>query len=173
MNEQTVYRVPGNSHSSRQASVELMYAEKSGDSAYSVNAIRTLNLATYTVADDGRNRYIRDDIWLTDGYGDYVRHYLRAMASMPELAPSDRNRFLGTSSLVTNILYQKDRIIYSTYDGSSDVLRLTSKPQKITADGIELKDSAIAGPEGYGWQPLNVGGVLNLKHSGKKVIIFL
>ena len=27
MNEQTVYRVPGNSHSSRQASVELMYAE--------------------------------------------------------------------------------------------------------------------------------------------------
>ena len=114
MNEQTVYRVPGNSHSSRQASVELMYAEKSGDTSFTRNAIRTLNWATYTVADDGRNRYIRDDIWLTDGYGDYVRHYLRAMASMPELAPSDKNRFLGTSSLVTNIQYQKDRIIYST-----------------------------------------------------------
>jgi hypothetical protein len=173
MNEQTVYRVPGNSHSSRQASVELMYAEKSGDTAYTVNAIRTLNWGTYTVADDGRNRYIRDDIWLTDGYGDYVRHYLRAMASMPELAPSDKNRFLGTSSLVTNILYQKDKIIYTTYAGASDVLRLTSKPEKITVDGSELKESAMTGPEGYLWQPLTIGGVLRIKHSGKEVIIIL
>jgi hypothetical protein len=173
MNEQTVYRVPGNSHSSRQASVELMYAEKSGDTAYTVNAIRTLNWATYTVADDGRNRYIRDDIWLTDGYGDYVRHYLRAMASMPELAPSDKNRFLGTSSLVTNILYQKDKIIYTTYAGASDVLRLTTKPDKITVDGSELKESAMAGPEGYAWKPLTIGGVLRIKHSGKEVIIIL
>ena len=115
MNEQTVYRVPGNSHSSRQASVELMYAEKSGDTSYTANAIRTLNWATYTVADDGRNRYIRDDIWLTDGYGDYVRHYLRAMAAMPELAPSGKNRFLGTTSLVTNILYEKSGISYTTF----------------------------------------------------------
>jgi hypothetical protein len=172
MNEQTVYRVPGNSHSSRQASVELMYAEKSGDTAYSVNAIRTLNWATYTVADDGRNRYIRDDIWLTDGYGDYVRHYLRAMASMPELAPSNKNRFLGTSSLVTDIQYQKDRMIYTTYAGASDVLRLKSKPQKITVDGIELKEADTSGSEGYTWKPLNIGGALHLKHSGKKVIIF-
>jgi hypothetical protein len=173
MNEQTVYRVPGNSHSSRQASVELMYAEKSGDTAYSVNAIRTLNWATYTVADDGRNRYIRDDIWMTDGYGDYVRHYLRAMASMPELAPSDKNRFLGATSLVTNILYQKDRIIYSTYAGSSDVLHLTTKPLKISVDGIEMKEAGIDGREGYTWKPLTAGGVLHLKHSGKKVIVFL
>jgi hypothetical protein len=173
MNEQTVYRVPGNSHSSRQASVELMYAEKSGDTSYTANAIRALNWATYTVADDGRNRYIRDDIWLTDGYGDYVRHYLRAMTSMPGLAPSDKNRLLGTSSLVTNILYQGDKIIYSTYAGASDVLRLTSKPEKITVDGTELKEAATADSEGYSWKPLSAGGVLRLKHSGIKVIISL
>jgi hypothetical protein len=173
MNEQTVYRVPGNSHSSRQASVELMYGEKSGDTTFTANAKRTLNWATYTVADDGRNRYIRDDIWLTDGYGDYVRHYLRAMAAMPELAPSGKNRFLGTSSLVTNILYQKDKIIYTTYAGASDVVRLTSKPEKITVDGIEMKESANAGLDGYVWEPLTVGGVLRLTHSGKKVNIFL
>ncbi len=173
MNEQTVYRVPGNSHSSRQASVELMYAEKSGDTAYTENAIRTLNWATYTVADDGRNRYIRDDIWLTDGYGDYVRHYLRAMAAMPELAPSGKNRFLGTSSLVTNIQYGKDRIIYSTFAGASDVLRLVSKPEKITVDGIELKESAMDGTDGYVWEPLTDGGVLRIKHSGNKISIFL
>jgi len=134
MNEQTVYRVPGNSHSSRQASVELMYGKLSGDTTYRTNAIRTLNWATYTVASDGRNRYIRDDIWLTDGYGDYVRHYLRAMAALPELAPSDKNRFLGTSSVVTFISYNHVAISYSTYDSATDMLRLTAKPDKITCD---------------------------------------
>lgn len=34
MNEQTVYRVPGNRHSSRQASVELMYGVLSGDTTF-------------------------------------------------------------------------------------------------------------------------------------------
>jgi hypothetical protein len=173
MNEQTVYRVPGNSHSSRQASVELLYAEKTGDTVYTVNAIRTLNWATYTVANDGRNRYIRDDIWMTDGYGDYVRHYLRAMACRPDLAPSTKNRLLGTSSLVTNIQYQKDRIIYSTYAGATDVLRLISKPKKIMVDGIRMKEVSIASEEGYVWEPLTKGGVLRLTHSGNKITIFL
>ncbi len=173
MNEQTVYRVPGNSHSSRQASVELKYAERSGDTSFTRNAIRTLNWATYTVADDGRNRYIRDDIWLTDGYGDYVRHYLRAMAATPELAPSNKNRFLGTSSLVTNILYEKDRISYSTFKGASDVLRLTSKPDKITVDGKNLEEAAAVEKDSYSWKPLSSGGVLRLRHSGMKVIIYL
>jgi hypothetical protein len=173
MNEQTVYRVPGNSHSSRQASVELLYAEKSGDSSYTANAVRTLNWATYTVAEDGRNRYIRDDIWLTDGYGDYVRHYLRAMASMPELAPSDKNRFLGTTTLVTNIVYQKDRINYSTYGAGTDVLRLTGKPTEITVDGIELKEATGEDKEGFTWEVSDIGGVLRVKHSGKEVTILL
>jgi hypothetical protein len=172
MNEQTVYRVPGNSHSSRQASVELMYAEKSGDTTYTTNAIRTLNWATYTVAGDGRNRYIRDDIWLTDGYGDYVRHYLRAMASMPELAPANKNRFLGTTSLVTDIDYERDKISYSTFSGAADVLRLTSKPARITVDGIEL-GKAATGSTGYEWKPLASGGVLRIIHTGRKVMILL
>ena len=28
--------------------------------------------------------YPRTDIWMTDGYGDYVRHYIRAMAAAPQ-----------------------------------------------------------------------------------------
>jgi hypothetical protein len=173
MNEQTVYRVPGNSHSSRQASVELMYSQLSGDTAFIANAIRTLNWATYTVADDGRNRYIRDDIWLTDGYGDYVRHYLRAMAAMPELAPSDKNRFLGTTSLVTFINYRPEAISYSTFNSASDVLRLTRMPERITCDGIELKEFSGGSIEGYKWRPLSTGGELKITHTGRKMeIIF-
>jgi hypothetical protein len=119
INEQTVYRVPGNSHTSRHASVELLYCEKTGDGTLKAEAIRRLNWATYTVDTDGKNRYIRDDIWLTDGYGDYVRHYLRAMAAAPELAPEDQNHLLHTSSVVQSIQYGKDSITYTKFDPAS------------------------------------------------------
>jgi len=172
MNEQTVYRVPGNSHSSRQASVELMYSKMSGDTMYKTNAIRTLNWATYTVANDGRNRYIRDDIWFTDGYGDYVRHYIRAMAAMPELAPSHRNRFLASTSIVTSIGYKPEAVTYTTYDPATDILRLKQKPVKITCDGTVSKESTDTNSEGFRWKTLSVGGVLQIKHTGRKVNIF-
>lgn len=175
MNEQTVYRVPGNSHSSRQASVELMYAEASGDSACTENAIRTLNWATYTVADDGRNRYIRDDIWLTDGYGDYVRHYLRAMAAMPELAPSDNNHLLGSTSVISRIQYKTGIIEYTTFDEEAhEVLRLTSRPREVSTDGRTMRETAETMKDTWTWKPLQRGGVLKVYHaSGKSVKISL
>jgi hypothetical protein len=172
MNEQTVYRVPGNSHSSRQASVELLYTRLSGDTTYRTNAIRTLSWATYTVAEDGRNRYIRDDIWLTDGYGDYVRHYLRAMAAMPELAPSNKNRFLGSTSVVVSIQYAQGTLQYNTYGPSTDIMRLTRKPEKIECDGKLLGESPENSREGFIWKDLPPGGVLQVSHTGKKVGIY-
>lgn len=173
MNEQTAYRVPGNSHSSRQASVELTYSRLSEDTTYKTNAIRTLNWATYTVASDGRNRYIRDDIWLTDGYGDYVRHYLRAMAAMPELSPANKNRFLSSTSIVTSIEYKPEVITYSTYDSATDILRLKQKPNEIDCDGKELKESVDKNSEGFNWKPLSTGGVLQIKHNGRKLNLLL
>jgi hypothetical protein len=119
INEQTVYKVPGNSHTSRHASVELLYCEKTGDLALKEDAIRRLNWATYTVDSDGKNRYIRDENWLTDGYGDYVRHYLRAMASAPELAPENENHMLRTSSVLRKIIYAADKIMYTKFDARS------------------------------------------------------
>ncbi len=108
INEQTVYKVPGNSHTSRHASVELLYCEKTGDCALKQDAIHRLNWATYMVDTDGKNRYPRDDNWLTDGYGDYVRHYLRAMASAPELAPEDQNHLLRTTSVIQSIKLRRE-----------------------------------------------------------------
>jgi hypothetical protein len=119
INEQTACEVPGNSHTSRHASVELLYCEKTGDLALKEDAVRRLNWATYTVDTDGKNRYIRDDIWLTDGYGDYVRHYLRAMASAPELAPDDQNHLLRTSSVLQSIQYGSGSITHSKFAADS------------------------------------------------------
>ena len=92
-NEQTVYQTPGNSHSSRQAADELLYVSLSGDSTFYENAVRELNWATYMVDFDGKNRFPQDEPWLTDGYGDYVRHFLRAMDAIPQLTPPDRRSY--------------------------------------------------------------------------------
>jgi hypothetical protein len=173
MNEQTVYRVPGNSHSSRQASVELMYTMASGDTIYRTNAIRTLNWSTYTVAADGRNRYIRDDIWLTDGYGDYVRHFLRAMAAMPELAPENENHLLSSSSVIRHIIYSRDSILYQTYDyKSSETFRLVSKPDQVKIDSEIISEGYVSGSDSWKWAKLEKGGVLTINHTtGKSITV--
>lgn len=118
--EQTVYRVPGNSHTARHAAAELLLCERTGDWSAKDAAIRRLNWATYMVDADGKNRYPQNDIWLTDGYGDYVRHYLRAMAAAPELAPDDQNHLLRTSSVVREIRYGPGRITYTKFDARSE-----------------------------------------------------
>jgi len=174
MNEQTVYRVPGNSHSSRQASVELMYGALSGDTSFNENAIRTLNWATYTVASDGRNRYIRDDIWLTDGYGDYVRHYLRAMAATPDLAPAGENHLLGSTSVVTSVEYTGSYIRYKTCDReSTEIFRLRAKPSRVMEGELLLPEAQNIADKGWLWTQLDRGGVLRITKTGNNVAVLI
>ena len=169
-NEQTAYRVPGNSHSSRHASVLLIYAEKTGDTSAKEAAIRELNWATYSVAEDGRNRYPYDMVWLTDGYGDYVRHYLRAMAAAPELAPKFQNHLLRISSVVKTVAYSPEAISYTTFDSASrELLRVAFTPTVVTAGGKRLTRVADASDldrqEGYAFnEPGDAPGVLRIRH---------
>jgi hypothetical protein len=142
INEQTQYPVPGNSHTSRHAAVELLYAEKTGDGSARDAAIRRLTWATYWVDADGKNRYPGDDIWLTDGYGDFVRHYLRAMASDPELAPADQNHLLRTSSVVRSIDYEPSQIRYDKFDAESEELFKLGKSAPVRIEGGT-----------FGWDP--------------------
>ncbi len=143
MNEQTAYLVPGNSHTSRHAWAGLLYCETSGDCASKEQDIRRLNWATYMVDKDGKNRYPNDDIWLTDGYGDYVRHYLRAMASAPELAPNDQNHLLRTTSVIQHIDYSPTRITYRKFDANSvERLKLGANIPKSVQGGTMKWDAS-------------------------------
>ncbi|HEY2347420.1 MAG TPA: hypothetical protein VGH64_00330, partial [Puia sp.] len=170
--EQTAYRQPGNSHSSRSASVELMYWAATGDTTYIRNAIRELNWATYMVNNNGENFYPTNDIWMTDGYGDYVRHYLRAMSAAPQLGPDNSDHLLGSSSVVKNISYQPESISYTVFDSASvETFRLQLKPKKIMLNGNALKEVEDANAEGWIWQLLDKGGVLTIKHHGNGVAI--
>jgi len=158
INEQTQFMVPGNSHTSRHASVELMFGEKAGDNSRKAKAIRRLNWATYMVDEGGRNRYPENDIWLTDGYGDYVRHYLRSMAAAPELAPDDQNHLLRSSSTIKHISYGPDTITYTKFDAQSR--------ERFKLGAWEPK--SISGGE-MRWNP--VTRVLEVTTTGKDVTI--
>ncbi|HZH37959.1 MAG TPA: hypothetical protein VEX65_11815, partial [Flavisolibacter sp.] len=172
INEQTAYRVPGNSHSARQASAELQYMLLTGDWSGRDGAVRQLTWATYMVDVDGKNRYMEDENWLTDGYGDYVRHYLRAMAALPELAPASQEHLLSSTSVIQHIFYQgqlgkyyysmakdtqKIQLHYIVYDSAgTERLRLLKKPSGVLFDDRKVLENGSE--EGYEWKALPKGG---------------
>jgi hypothetical protein len=177
IDEQTAYMVPGQSHTARDASVELWYDYLTGNTDNTPAAIRQLNWSTYMVAEgndaatDGTNEYPDDGIWLTDGYGDYVRHYLRAMAADPALAPDSQNHLLGTSSVIQSIDYQPSHISYTTADtDAQDVLRVSFVPNQVMERGIALPKlnsiTDLQTEEGYTFNaPGDATGVLRIHHS--------
>lgn len=189
INEQTAYRVPGNSHTARQGSTELEYAVLTGDSSWKENAIRQLNWATYMVDNDGKNRFPTDENWLTDGYGDYVRHYLRAMRAFPELAPSDENHILSSTDVIQQADYfplvnktidwdikemdpKKIILYYRCFsDTGTEYIRLIKKPGQIRLNEKSMAE-AKAGNEGYRWTDMKTGGLLEIsRKNGNRVVI--
>lgn len=192
VNEQTVYMTPGNSHTSRQAAVELLYAFLTGDERMKTNAIRQLNWATYMVDTDGKNCYPRDEIWLTDGYGDYVRHFLRAMAADPSLAPAGANHIIHSTSVVSQADYAPDlnkrlggripdseldivKIVYRTFDKKSiETIRMTAKPTRITVWDNVIEERKDLDEEGWNWREMSQGGLLRIRHDhGNFVKIYI
>jgi hypothetical protein len=178
INEQTSYMTPGNSHTSRQGSAELQYVALTGDTARKQNAVRQLNWATYMVDFDGKNRFPTDENWLTDGYGDYVRHYLRAMAVMPELAPSDEEHILFSSSVIQEVEYKNAdskniRLRYITYDKKgTEKIRLLSKPSQVQLNGVIISASDNLLIDSYSWQPLKKGGLLRINRiNGNEITV--
>ncbi|MBS1575092.1 MAG: hypothetical protein JST09_07275 [Bacteroidetes bacterium] len=187
-NEQTVYQTPANSHSSRQAADELLFVKLSGDSILYENAIRELNWATYMVDFDGKNRFPQDEPWLTDGYGDYVRHYLRAMDAAPELTAAGEDHIISSTSVIQQADYQgnlkkyiflgfenvdssKVKLFYRSFDtNGTEKIRLKKKPSSILLDYKPLPENKTG--EGYEWQTMQVGGLLTIRReNGKKVLL--
>lgn len=186
-NEQTVYQTPANSHSSRQAADELLYVSLSGDTSLYTNALRELNWATYMVDTDGKNCFPFDEPWLTDGYGDYVRHYLRAMATYPQLAPVD-DHILSTTSVIQQADYKgnlkkflvpdfdkvdtgKVRLFYRTFDKwGTETIKLKAKPAAVLINDVAMNETTAG--EGYSWAALEKGGLLTVRRkNGDKVIV--
>lgn len=165
--EQTADMKEGGSHTSRFASAELLYAEKTGDNSRVEQAIRQLDWATYLVDFDGKCKFSPRGaaIWYTDGYGDYVRHFLRAMGSWPSISFPFDNHMLRSSSVISYMDYQPLEINYHTYDSAStEIFRLVTRPDWVKADGVNLNELGSLTGEGWTWTDLDDGGLLEVQH---------
>ena len=139
------------SHTSRLAAVEALYFAKTGEAAYREEAFRSFNWVTYFQGmPSGAHAPFGNQWWFTDEFADGPRRLMDGLWAVPEWAPSDEAHLLGSSSVVTKIVYGRGSVTYSTFDpASQDVLRLNFAPQTIYAAGLKLAQRADLEQEGY------------------------
>ncbi len=173
ISEQIVDMHKMGSHTSRYASVNALWYEKTGDARAKEKAFRSFNWATYMCRENGAVNDLAvasQTIWFSDGYGDYIRHFMAGLGSVPEWAPPRQNHLLRSTSIVRSVSYQPEEVTYSTFDGdSTEVLRLAFAPQRVTAEGKELpRRNDLAAP---GWT-FDEHHVLRIRHEGSHEIRF-
>ncbi len=177
INEQTSCYEPMGSHTARYASICAMWYEFTGDEWFKEEAYRYFNHATYMTAPDGFvyvGHTWGGSAWFSDGYGDYIRHFMEGIAAVPEWAPAGENHLLRSSSVIKKINYLTNKISYVTYDSeSNDVLRLVRKPKSVSINGKVLSETNGRNKPGWTWKPLDEGGVMKLLHSGGENIEIL
>ncbi|MBW7998264.1 MAG: hypothetical protein FVQ81_17175 [Candidatus Glassbacteria bacterium] len=173
--EQTWCYAPMGSHTARYASVCALYYEKTGEERFKEEAFRFFNFATYMCEPNG---YVWvgpgwPTAWFSDGYGDYIRHFIEGLGAVPEWAPAGENHLLRSSSVVQKISCGPDSIYYKTFDNrATDVFRLGGRPREITVNGSVLNESTNPAGQGWTWEELDQGGVLRImRENGSEVKI--
>ena len=136
ISEQLGYVPKMGSHTSRYASILARWAELQDDTAKADEAYRSLNWATYMCKPSGACYDAPDTeqggIWFSDGYGDFIRHFLYAMGAQPQWAPEAGNHILRSTSVVKKVEYAPGKVAYSTFDKSgAEVLRLRFEPRTV------------------------------------------
>jgi hypothetical protein len=101
---------------------------------------------------------------------------LEAMKWTPGLfGPSRENHIIRSSSVVDSVVYEKNKITYSTFDAphrTSDVLRLAFEPVSITADGEALARRPNLRSNGFTVQKLTEGDCLvAVRHDGATAVV--
>lgn len=157
MREQRFCMQVASSHTARYASLCAMWFARGGGDFFREEALRSFALATYLAREDGVVIFsIADpDVWFSDGYFDYVPHFLDGMAALPEMAPPDQDHLLDSTGVITAIEYQPHRIAYRSFeDQGAETLRLAFAPSRVTADGVTLApvENSSSGP-GYSFSP--------------------
>jgi hypothetical protein len=164
--EQAAYNYPMGSHTARYASVSAMYSEKGVESPVwnaFMNAQASFAWASYMLNADGSvttgpDPHIASESWFSDGYGDYVRHFLAGVGAYPRWAAGTGNHLLRSTSVIQDIHYTSDQVSYQTYDAASqEVLILDFAPSSVvSASGETLPNRGdLSAP---GWELVDNGG---------------
>lgn len=101
---------------------------------------------------------------------------MEALAWTPSLfGPGRENHIMRSTSVVNHVVYEKNRIEYTTFDAPEntvDVLRLSFKPSSVSADGKPLEALAALHKNGYTADPLPEGDwLVQIRHDRAKKII--
>ena len=159
------------SHTARYAKVVALWYELTGDLNSKDKAYRAFNWATYMASSSGQVITGPDDqnIWFTDGYGDYARHFLAGMASMPDMSPPGENHLLRSTSVIQSVVYSSAEVDYQTFDSdSTETLHCAFAPQTVTQDGAPLPMQTDL--SSVGWNFDSSTGVLKIHHSSSHQI---
>jgi len=170
LSEQTADMAKMGSHTARFGATTALWYEATGEPSARDRAARSLAWATYTCNGDGIVAVGEDSTegwWFSDGYGDYVRHFVVAMAAVPEWAPPRENHLLRSTSVVSQVDYAPGRVSWTTFDAdATETLRLVSRPETVTAAGEVLGERELLDGEGYVVQPLASGdAVVRVRHT--------
>lgn len=161
------------SHTSRYASVNALWYEKTGDAAAKEKAFRSFNWATYMCHENGavNDLAVEDQtVWFSDGYGDYVRHFMAGLGSVPEWAPPGETHLLRSSSVVRKVRYAARELSYSTFDeDATEIMRLAFRPARVTANGKPLGQRADLNEPGWVFDAKT--GVLQVRHAAARDIV--
>jgi hypothetical protein len=178
LSEQSADMVKMGSHTARFGATNALWAEVTGDADARERAARSLNWATYAcdtqgVVSVGENR--NEGWWFSDGYGDYIRHFLVAMGAVPSWAPPRELHVLRSTSIVSHVEYGLGRVAWTTFDAdATETLRVPSRPSSVTAKGEPFAEHTDLAAPGYTVTPLEEGDfVVRVRHQapGEVVVV--
>lgn len=176
ISEQNGDRNKMGSHTSRYAAVAAEWFEASGDTTWKQKAFRSFNWASYMAHSDGIISVGIDGAdgwWFSDGYGDYIRHFIAGMGAVPEWAPPGETHLLRSTSVVQTVSYASDSVRYRTFDREgTEVLRLAFAPGAVLVGGERLAQREDLSEDGYTVQPLGGDFVVRLRHTTSGDIVF-
>ncbi|MFA5292321.1 MAG: malectin domain-containing carbohydrate-binding protein [Phycisphaerae bacterium] len=143
---------------------------------------RMMIMATY---DSDVNGVVKDGIFgqaVATGEWSNLAHpwplcqVMEALVWAPEtFGPKRENHIMRSTSVVNSVVYEKNKITYSTFDAPSetiDLLRLSFEPTIVTADNKKIPK--LSKPRRNGWQikPLPDGDfIVSIRHDGRKNIV--
>jgi hypothetical protein len=162
------------SHTARFASICALFAEKANVPEYADLARRCFNWASYMTTDEGyvhvgidRPDYY-NQCWFTDGYFDYVPHFIDGMAAIPDLAPDSTDHLFRSSSIVTSISYKPLHVRYETFDANAqEMLKLTFRPARVISGELSLQE--VGENDGVGWHWEEASRLLRVHHDDNVV----
>ncbi|MEN6429178.1 MAG: malectin domain-containing carbohydrate-binding protein [Phycisphaerales bacterium] len=160
----------------------LHYATLADDDLLYEVGRRMMIMATYDTHENGvvwdglTGRAVATGEWSNLAHPWPLCQTLEAMKWTPELfGPRRENHIVRSSSVVNRVVYEKNRVSYSTFDAPSktrEVLRLAFEPASVTADGKALAQRPDLKANGFAVQKLPQGDYLvEVRHDGATAVV--